>query len=108
MNMDTYYLEYDTPRAGGFEPLQYLPKNKNVILGIITSKFPQLENLDEMHSKVFQAADIVAKGNKETQEEALQRMGISPQVGIPFFPSLLRLQCLSHSKRPLFLWFKQR
>jgi hypothetical protein len=35
-----------------------------------------------MHSRVFQAADIVAKGNKETQEEALQRMGVSPQCGL--------------------------
>ena len=81
MDMDTYYLEYDTPRAGGFEPLQYLPKDKNVILGVVTSKFPKMENPDEMHSRVFQAADVVAKGNNETQEEALQRMGISPQCG---------------------------
>lgn len=55
--MHTYYLEYDSPRAGGFEPLQYLPAHKNVILGLITSKFPQLEDMEEMKGKVFAAAD---------------------------------------------------
>ena len=81
MNMNTYYLEYDTPRAGGFEPLEYLPKNKNVILGVITSKFPKMEDPDEMQSRILQAADVLAEGNNQTQEEALQRMGISPQCG---------------------------
>ena len=81
MNMNTYYLEYDTPRAGGFEPLQYLPKNKNVVLGVVTSKFPKMEDPGEMHNRVTQAADIIAKGNNETREEALQRIGISPQCG---------------------------
>ena len=81
LNVNTYYLEYDTPRAGGFEPLKYLPKHKNVILGVITSKFPQMENLEEMKNKVLQAADFIAEGNGETQDEALQRLGVSPQCG---------------------------
>ncbi|MCJ1254935.1 hypothetical protein MMC24_002751 [Lignoscripta atroalba] len=81
LNVDTYYLEYDTPRAGGFEPLKYLPKEKNVILGVITSKFPEMEDLEEMKKRVFQAADFVAEGNNETQKEALQRLGVSPQCG---------------------------
>ena len=38
LNVDTYYLEYDTPRSGSFEPLKWLPKDKNTILGVITSK----------------------------------------------------------------------
>ena len=81
LNMDTYYLEYDTPRAGGFEPLKSLPKNKNVILGVITSKFPELESLDDMKKRVFEAAKFVAEGNNETETEALQRLGVSPQCG---------------------------
>jgi len=81
LKVDTYYLEYDTPRAGGFEPLKFLPQNKNAILGLITSKFPELENMDEMRKKVFQAADIIAEGNGETQKEALVRLGVSPQCG---------------------------
>ena len=81
LHVDTYYLEYDTPRAGGFEPLRSLPKNKNVILGVITSKFPELEDLQEMKKRVYNAADFVAEGNNESREEALQRLGVSPQCG---------------------------
>jgi methionine synthase II (cobalamin-independent) len=81
LNVNTYYLEYDTARAGGFEPLAHLPKNKNVILGLITSKFPKLENLDEMKEKVMKAADKIAEGNGETREESLKRIGVSPQCG---------------------------
>ncbi|KAH8896511.1 methyltetrahydropteroyltriglutamate-homocysteine s-methyltransferase [Thozetella sp. PMI_491] len=81
INADTYFLEYDTERAGGFEPLEQLPPHKNVILGVITSKFPELEDLDEMKARVFQAADFVARGAGQTREEALKRLGVSPQCG---------------------------
>ena len=81
LNVDTYYLEYDTPRAGGFEPLVHLPKNKNVVLGVITSKFPALEDKDEMVARVHQAADFIAKGSDQSREEALQRVCVSPQCG---------------------------
>lgn len=81
LNVDTYYLEYDTPRAGGFEPLKELPKGKNVILGLVTSKFPELENVDEMKGKVYKAAELIAEGTGETREEALGRLGVSPQCG---------------------------
>jgi methionine synthase II (cobalamin-independent) len=81
LNMHTYYLEYDTPRAGGFEPLAHLPKHKNVILGVVTSKFPKLEDKEELKKRIYQAADIMAKGQGETREESLRRCGISPQCG---------------------------
>ena len=81
LNVDTYYLEYDTPRAGGFEPLKFLPNNKNVILGVISSKFPKMENLEEMKKKIHQAADFIVQGNDQTHKEALQRLGVSPQCG---------------------------
>lgn len=81
LNVQTYYLEYDTPRAGTFEPLLHLPGNKNVILGVITSKFPELEDKEKMKARVFEAADIVAKGAGQTREEALKRLGVSPQCG---------------------------
>ncbi|KAF1962302.1 5-methyltetrahydropteroyltriglutamate-homocysteine methyltransferase [Byssothecium circinans] len=81
LNMHTYYLEYDTPRAGGFEPLAHLPKNKNVILGVITSKFPELEDKEKMKERILQAADVMAKGQGESREEALKRVGVSPQCG---------------------------
>ncbi|KAL2222616.1 methionine synthase, vitamin-B12 independent [Thermoascus aurantiacus ATCC 26904] len=81
LNVDTYYLEYDTPRAGGFEPLRELPKHKNVILGVVTSKFPQLEDKEEMKKRIFAAAEFIAQGNNETVEESLKRVGVSPQCG---------------------------
>lgn len=87
LNVDTFYLEYDTPRAGGFAPLKDLPKNKNVILGVITSKFPQLEPLEDLKARVLEAADIIAAGNGEKREDALKRMGVSPQCGFASHPA---------------------
>jgi methionine synthase II (cobalamin-independent) len=81
LNVSTYYLEYDTPRAGGFEPLKALPKDKFVVLGVVTSKFPKLEDKKEMVERVLQAAEFVAEGSGESREVALQRMGVSPQCG---------------------------
>ncbi|XMA07215.1 hypothetical protein WAI453_000006 [Rhynchosporium graminicola] len=81
LNVSSYYLEYDTPRAGGFEPLLHLPSHKNVILGVITSKFPKLEDKMEMKERLFAAADAIAKGAGQTREQALERMGVSPQCG---------------------------
>ncbi|KAK3644240.1 hypothetical protein LTR56_009777 [Elasticomyces elasticus] len=81
LDVSTYYLEYDTPRAGGFEPLKSLPKNKNVVLGVVTSKFPKLEDHKEMVERVYKAADYVAEGSGQSREEALQRLCVSPQCG---------------------------
>lgn len=81
INVDTYFLEYDTERAGGFEPLKELPPYKNVILGVITSKFPELEDVDKTRERVFQAADFVGKGAGQSREQALKRIGVSPQCG---------------------------
>ena len=81
LDVNTYYLEYDTPRAGGFEPLKELPPNKNVILGLVTSKFAKMEDLEELKKRVYAAADYVAEGNKESREQALKRIGVSPQCG---------------------------
>ncbi len=81
MNADTYYLEYDTERAGNFEPLKHLPKNKNVILGVITSKFPELEDKEDMKKRIYQAAELISAGSGESKEEALKQLGVSPQCG---------------------------
>ena len=81
LNANTYYLEYDTPRAGGFEPLKELPKDKSVILGVITSKFPEMEDKEEMKQRIYKAAEYVAAGSGESKDEALQRLGVSPQCG---------------------------
>ncbi|KAH8787386.1 hypothetical protein F5882DRAFT_325923 [Hyaloscypha sp. PMI_1271] len=81
LNVSTFLLEYDTPRAGGFEPLLHLPPHKNVILGVITSKFPELEDKEKMKERILAGADVIAKGASQTREQALQRMGVSPQCG---------------------------
>ncbi len=53
---DGYFLEYDTERAGGFEPLRFLPKgNKRVVLGLVTSKFPELEAKDDLKRRIEEA-----------------------------------------------------
>lgn len=81
LNVNTFYLEYDTSRAGGFEPLQYLPKDKNVVVGVISTKLPQLEDKEEMKERIYHAAEWVAKGTGESREEALKRICVSPQCG---------------------------
>jgi methionine synthase II (cobalamin-independent) len=81
LNVHTFYLEYDTPRSGSFEPLNHLPKNKNLILGIVTSKFPELEDKEAMKKRVYDAADVVASETGESRNDVLQRFGVSPQCG---------------------------
>ncbi|KZV74157.1 UROD/MetE-like protein [Peniophora sp. CONT] len=82
LNADTYYLEYDTERAGTFEPLRHLPKTKSVVLGLITSKFPTMEDPEDLKQRVANAASIIASGvEPRTREEALNQICISPQCG---------------------------
>jgi 5-methyltetrahydropteroyltriglutamate--homocysteine methyltransferase len=58
--MDRYLLEFDTERAGGFEPLRFVPKGKTVVLGLITTKQPHLESEDELLRRIEQASKYVA------------------------------------------------
>lgn len=76
-----YYLEYDTPRAGDFSPLAWLPRDKNVVIGLVTSKCGQLEDLEQLNKRVLEGADWVGKQSGQTREEALKQMGVSPQCG---------------------------
>ena len=66
-----YFMEYDTERAGGFEPLRFLPKHKTAVLGLVTSKFPTLESKDEIKRRIDEAAKIVP----------LEQLCLSPQCG---------------------------
>ncbi|KZO97851.1 UROD/MetE-like protein [Calocera viscosa TUFC12733] len=74
LNVDFYYLEFDTPRAGGFEPLQALPKHKQVVLGLISTKVPKLEDKQEVIARIHEAA-------KHMDDPKLTRIAISPQCG---------------------------
>ncbi|KKA28880.1 hypothetical protein TD95_000279 [Thielaviopsis punctulata] len=81
VSVDTFFLEYDTERAGGFEPLVHVPAGKNVVLGVVSSKHGRLEDVCELKARVHKAAGFMAKGAGQTVEQALQRMGVSPQCG---------------------------
>jgi 5-methyltetrahydropteroyltriglutamate--homocysteine methyltransferase len=71
-NYDGYFLEYDSERAGGFEPLRYLPKgNKIVVVGVITSKTGQLEKKDDIKRRLEEASKFVP----------LDQLAVSPQCG---------------------------
>ena len=64
-----------------------------MILGVITSKFPDLEDQQKMIDRINQAADFIAEGSGQTREEALERVGVSPQCG---FASHAEGNSLSH------------
>jgi 5-methyltetrahydropteroyltriglutamate--homocysteine methyltransferase len=72
INVDGYLLEYDTERAGGFEPLRLLPKGqKRVVLGLVSSKRPELEHADDLRRKIEAAAAFAP----------IEQLGLGPQCG---------------------------
>lgn len=81
LNYDTFYLEYDNMRSGGFEPLRFLPVHKNVVLGVVTTKDPQLEDKELIKKRVVEAAEIIARGQGRSVHEVMNNIGISPQCG---------------------------
>jgi 5-methyltetrahydropteroyltriglutamate--homocysteine methyltransferase len=71
LKYDRFLFEYDTPRAGGFEPLRFLPKGKVIVLGLISTKVPQLESVEELKRRIDSAAKYVP----------LEQIAVSPQCG---------------------------
>jgi 5-methyltetrahydropteroyltriglutamate--homocysteine methyltransferase len=71
INVDGYFLEYDSPRAGGFEPLRFVPKGKTIVLGLVTTKKGKLESKDELKRRIDEAARYVP----------LDQLALSPQCG---------------------------
>jgi 5-methyltetrahydropteroyltriglutamate--homocysteine methyltransferase len=71
INVDSYFLEYETARAGTFDPLRLVPKNKTVVLGLVSSKLPQLESKDLLKSRIEEAAKYID----------LDQLSLSPQCG---------------------------
>jgi 5-methyltetrahydropteroyltriglutamate--homocysteine methyltransferase len=69
--VDGFFLEYDSERAGGFEPLRFMPKHRNVVLGLISSKLPALEPKDAIKRRIDEATRYVD----------LDRLHLSPQCG---------------------------
>ncbi|MDB5570556.1 MAG: 5-methyltetrahydropteroyltriglutamate--homocysteine S-methyltransferase [Hyphomicrobiales bacterium] len=71
INANGYFMEYDSDRAGGFEPLRFLPKGKTVVLGLITTKNGALETKDQIKRRIDEAAKVVP----------LDQLALSPQCG---------------------------
>ncbi len=71
IKIGAYFMEYDSDRAGSFEPLRFVPKGKTVVLGLVTSKSGKLESKDELKRRIDEAAKFVA----------LDQLCLSPQCG---------------------------
>lgn len=71
LNVEAFFLEYDDARSGDFSPLRFMPKGKTVVLGIMTSKRPELESKEELKRRIEEAAKYVS----------LDQLAISPQCG---------------------------
>ena len=69
--MNAYYLEFDDERSGGFEPLAKVSDDKKVVLGLVTTKSPKLENKEEVIARIHEAEKYVP----------LNRLYLSPQCG---------------------------
>jgi 5-methyltetrahydropteroyltriglutamate--homocysteine methyltransferase len=71
MNLDAYFMEYDDDRSGDFRPLRFLKKGKTVVLGLVTTKFGQLEKKDDLKRRIDEASKYVP----------LEQLCLSPQCG---------------------------
>lgn len=71
MNLDAYFLEYDDDRSGDFRPLRFLKPGKTVVLGLVTTKFGQMESKDELKRRIAEAA----------QYAPIEQLCLSPQCG---------------------------
>jgi 5-methyltetrahydropteroyltriglutamate--homocysteine methyltransferase len=80
LDVDGFFLEYDTPRAGDFSPLRHLPSPKKAVLGLVSTKLAALETADALRRRIDEAAKFVA----------LDRLCLSPQCGFASVPSRVR------------------
>lgn len=71
LDVDTFLLEYDSERAGNFESLRLIPRGKNAVLGLVTTKNPQLESQDELRRRIDEASRFMP----------LENLALSPQCG---------------------------
>jgi 5-methyltetrahydropteroyltriglutamate--homocysteine methyltransferase len=71
VNVDAFFLEYDTPRAGDFGPLRHVPNGKSVVLGLVSSKVPELESAESLKARLKDAEKYIS----------LDQLCLSPQCG---------------------------
>jgi 5-methyltetrahydropteroyltriglutamate--homocysteine methyltransferase len=92
LNVDGFFLEYDDARSGGFEPLRFVPKNKLVVLGLVTTKRPELESKDLLKRRIEEATKYIAieqlclsgqcgfsstvEGNALTRDEQIAKLNL--------------------------------
>lgn len=69
--LDGFFLEYDSPRAGSFSPLRFVPKQKKIVLGLVTTKSGEMETADQLKRRIDEAAQYVP----------LEQLALSPQCG---------------------------
>ncbi|MEA2658677.1 MAG: 5-methyltetrahydropteroyltriglutamate--homocysteine methyltransferase [Candidatus Binatota bacterium] len=69
--LDGFFLEYDSPRAGSFSPLRFVPKDKKIVLGLVTTKTGEMETADKIEQRIDEAARYVP----------LEQLALSPQCG---------------------------
>jgi len=86
LNVDGYFMEYDDQRSGGFEPLRFVPKGKYVVLGLVTSKKPDLESKDQLKRRLEEASQFVD----------IDQLCLSPQCG---FSSTLEGNALTREEQ---------
>ncbi|KAF7370554.1 Meth-synt-2 domain-containing protein [Mycena sanguinolenta] len=98
LNVDVYFLEFDTERAGTFEPLRFLPRGEKVVmLGLVSSKVPQLESKDYIKSRIAEAAKFAP----------LEQLGLSPQCGFSSTVHGNEVRSLTVSKGSFELTFRR-
>ncbi len=71
LDVDAYFFEYDSPRAGGFEPLRHVAPDRSVVLGLVSTKTPVLEASDDLRRRIDAAARLMP----------IERLALSPQCG---------------------------
>jgi 5-methyltetrahydropteroyltriglutamate--homocysteine methyltransferase len=71
IDADGYFMEYDTERAGGFEPLRHAPRSKTIVLGLVTSKSGDMESRDVLKARIAEAAKFAD----------IDQLALSPQCG---------------------------
>lgn len=71
LDLDAFFMEYDSPRAGSFEPLRFMPPDKHVVLGLVSTKTPQLEAKADLLKRIDEAGRFIP----------LERLSLSPQCG---------------------------
>jgi 5-methyltetrahydropteroyltriglutamate--homocysteine methyltransferase len=91
INVDAYFLEFDTPRAGDFGPLRFVPAKKSVVLGLVSTKTPVLERADELLRRIEQAASVVP----------IERLCLSPQCGFASVGGSQQVVTLDDARRKI-------